>query len=707
MKIHLGRLPAFLLAIVISALASVSVQSAVLIVANTADTGADSLRATVAAAIPGDTIEFALPASDPGYNPSTGIFTVSLTSGEIVIDKNLSITGPSAANIAISGNHSSRIFTVTSGSVQLSHLLLINGTAKGADGVAAPPWNGLTGMPGIGGAILNQGTLVITNCTFMENTAIGGRGANMTFNPAGWGGDGRGGAIANEGALSLVASTLTANSVLGGMGGIGGNTIPSSSPGGVGLGGAVYNAATATLTLTNCTITDNTASGGDRFHTPPLGGPAAAAQGGGVANLGTLAIVHSTLANNLAVGGDSVLPSGVPGGPGGASFGGGLYSAAGSVSSTRDTIFGENAVQGGNIGTEGTPGSATGPDVNGALNSQGHNLLGRSDGATGFTADDQQGGTTAETRLDPMLGLLDNYGGPTETLPLLVGSPAIDGGDAAGAARDQRNFLRAGQPDIGAFEFGGTQPVRLANISTRLRVETGDNALIGGLIVVGQRDKKVLLRAIGPSVPLSGTLADPLLYLYNSAGQLIATNDNWQDAANQTDIAATGIAPTNALESAILVSLAPGSYTAIVRGGNAGIGLVEAYDLDPTVDSKLGNISTRGFVQTGDNVLIGGFIVAGEDQQKVIIRAIGPSLTLSGKLVDPTLALYDGNGALVSSNDNWRSTQESEIMVTGIPPADDAESAIVVTLTPGPYTAIVRGKNNTTGIALVEAYVLD
>ncbi len=152
-------------------------------------------------------------------------------------------------------------------------------------------------------------------------------------------------------------------------------------------------------------------------------------------------------------------------------------------------------------------------------------------------------------------------------------------------------------------------------------------------------------------------------------------------------------------------------YTAIVRGVNngTGIGVVEAYDLDRTVDSKLANISTRGFVQTGDNVLIGGFIVVGQDPLQVIVRALGPSLNVSGKLADPTLELRDGNGVLIRSNDNWRSDQQAEIIATGIPPANDLESAIVETLPANGalYTAIVRGVNGTTGVAVVEVYALN
>jgi plastocyanin len=248
------------------------------------------------------------------------------------------------------------------------------------------------------------------------------------------------------------------------------------------------------------------------------------------------------------------------------------------------------------------------------------------------------------------------------------------------------------------------------NISTRLRVEMGDNALIGGFIVTGTQPKRVIVRAIGPSLPLAGALANPVLELRDSSGGLIRANDNWR-SDQEAEIIATGIPPTNDLESVIVATLPANSsaYTAIVRGVNngTGIGVVEAYDLDRTVNSKLANISTRGFVQTSDNVLIGGLIVLGQDPLRVIVRAIGPSLPVTGVLGNPTMELRDGSGTLIASNDNWRSDQEAEIIATGIPPANDLESAIVRNLTPGNYTAIVRGVNNTTGIAVVEAYGLN
>jgi hypothetical protein len=208
-------------------------------------------------------------------------------------------------------------------------------------------------------------------------------------------------------------------------------------------------------------------------------------------------------------------------------------------------------------------------------------------------------------------------------------------------------------------------------------------------------------------------LADPILELHDQTGAVIATDDDWGDNANQQEIIDTGIAPTSPKESVILARLPSDdngvSYTAVLQGaGNTtGVGLLEVYDLDRGLDSRVLNISTRGRVEVGENVLIGGLIVAGQVSQNVIVRAIGPSLPVAGKLGDPTLELHDGNGGLLASNDNWRSDQEAEIIATTIPPSNDLESAIVALLPPANYTAIVRGVNNTTGVALVEVYALN
>ena len=258
-----------------------------------------------------------------------------------------------------------------------------------------------------------------------------------------------------------------------------------------------------------------------------------------------------------------------------------------------------------------------------------------------------------------------------------------------------------------------TPPTLLGNISSRLRVETGDSALIGGFILTGAQDKKVVVRALGPSLSLPDKLQNPFLELRDSSGALLQTNDDWNTSANRQAIVDSGLAPSNNLESAIIASLPANgkTYTAIVRGvGNtAGTGVVELYDADQTVDSRLANISTRGFVQTDDTILVAGTIVLGQTPQKVIVRAIGPSLNIAGKLADPILELRDANGSVIRSDDNWRTGgQENEIIQTGVAPTNDHESALIETLPANNagYTAIVRGVNNTTGIAVVEVYAL-
>jgi hypothetical protein len=252
-------------------------------------------------------------------------------------------------------------------------------------------------------------------------------------------------------------------------------------------------------------------------------------------------------------------------------------------------------------------------------------------------------------------------------------------------------------------------PPTLANISTRAVVGTGADVLIGGFIVTGTEGKRVIVRGVGPSLSLPGKMLDPTLELHDAAGATIAFNDNWGQSANSAAIAESGVAPANANEPAILMDLAPGSYTAVLSGANqtTGLAVVEIYDLDSAADSKLANISTRVLVQAGDAALIGGLIVIGQSSADVIVRAIGPSLTVPGAMVDPTLELRDASGALVASNDNWRSTQEAIIAETGVAPTRDAESAIVTSLSPGSYTAIVRGANGTTGVAVVEVYQLN
>ncbi len=266
-------------------------------------------------------------------------------------------------------------------------------------------------------------------------------------------------------------------------------------------------------------------------------------------------------------------------------------------------------------------------------------------------------------------------------------------------------------------------PAILTNISTRLRVETGDNVLIGGFIISGSQPKKLLVRALGPTLAqlpfnVPGTLADPTLELHHRDAQgrdsIVATNNNWKDT-QQAEITATGKPPPMALEAAIVGTFLPGNYTAIMRGNasGTGVGLVELYDVDAASSSLLGNISTRGSVGTVDNVMIAGLIVGpvNATSEKVLVRALGPTLApppfnVPGTLGDPTLELHNKNGALIVSNDNWKNTQQALIQASGLAPPNDLESAILISLIPGNYTAIVRGKNATTGVALVEVYRL-
>lgn len=284
------------------------------------------------------------------------------------------------------------------------------------------------------------------------------------------------------------------------------------------------------------------------------------------------------------------------------------------------------------------------------------------------------------------------------------------------------------------YRLNGTiANAQLGNISTRAFVQTGDNVMIGGFIVQGTVPKRVIIRAIGPELAQYGVphpMADPTLELHNGTGALIGFNDHWRQTIiggiitgdQVQDIINSGLAPGSPAESAIIADLTPGNYTAIVRGANntTGVALAEVYNLSNSTDSILRNISTRSFVQTGDNIMIGGFIVQGSTPRRVIIRAIGPELSpppynIPNALADPTLELHNGAGALIASNNNWMTTiiggiittnQVQDIMNSGHAPSDSRESAIIANLQAGSYTAIVRGVNNTTGIALAEVYDL-
>jgi hypothetical protein len=289
------------------------------------------------------------------------------------------------------------------------------------------------------------------------------------------------------------------------------------------------------------------------------------------------------------------------------------------------------------------------------------------------------------------------------------------GGDADHDREDNLSEYRSGtdpQDPLSVLRTG-----RQLNISTRARVQTGDNILIGGFIITGSEPMKVIARAIGPSLSgdeVVGPLQDPTLELFDQSGVSLGSNDNWKDS-QQSEIEATALQPTDDRESAIVRTLVPGSYTGVVRGNqdDTGVALVEVYDLTPAANSRLANISSRSFVGTGEDVMIGGFIVGagqgsnGAGSERVVVRGIGPSLAsanITDPLQDPELILADANGATLAQNDNWREAQQAELQATGLAPSDDREAAVVLALPGGNYTAIVRGKGGTTGVGAVEAY---
>jgi hypothetical protein len=249
-----------------------------------------------------------------------------------------------------------------------------------------------------------------------------------------------------------------------------------------------------------------------------------------------------------------------------------------------------------------------------------------------------------------------------------------------------------------------------------MRVQTGENVGIGGFIITGSSTKHVLIRAIGPSLAQFGVpdpLANPVLELHGPDSFVTIINDDWRDDPTQAAlIEATGIPPTNDLESAIEARLVPGAYTAIVSGnGNtSGVGLVEVYDLNAEGASRLANLSTRAFVNTGDSIVIAGFLLSENGlSDQVVVRGIGPSLGalgVSNPLADPTLELRDGNGALLVANNDWQdnAVQAAELIAAGLAPSSPLESGIAATLPPGLYTALLAGLNNGIGIGVVEVY---
>ena len=682
------------------ALSASDALAATITVTNGNDSGLGSLRrAILFDASPGDTINFA---------PS--VTAVNLTTGELVIDKNLTISGPGANRLTIQRSTNApefRIFHILSSTVtvSISGLTISNGSVSRGDGdgggirsagvltltdsiISNNHAAGTEFLGGTGGGVLNEsGTMTITRCTVSNNSAQYSTGSSGDC------ASGSGGGIRNEsgGSLTITNSTISGNSF---------NVSDSfRTCVGSGGGGGVRNAGS--MVITNCTVSGNSAAGDGFFF----------ANGGGISNIGNLQITSSTIAHNSAFNSASDQF---------AAFGGGLFSSG--STSTGSSIIALNTAPAGPDFFTFTPG--------GGLQSMGYNTIGNDADAIIFSQPTDQVGTDGAP-IDPLLSPLASNGGPTFTHALQSGSPAINRGDPAAPPQDQRGYGRLGVPDVGAFEFNGVAPSILGNLSTRAFVQTGDNVMIGGFIVEGTGSKRVIIRAIGPELTQYGVpnvLADPTLELHDSTGALIASNDNWEHtiiggiiAGDQVhDIMVSGHAPGDPRESAIIADLSAGNYTIIVRGvdNTIGVALAEVYDLNPESHSILGNVSTRALVETGDNVMIGGFVIHGTQPKRVILRAIGPELSQYGVpnvLPDPTLELHNGAGDLIASNDNWQQTviggiitsdQVHDIMASGHAPTDGRESAIISTLQPGNYTAIVRDKTIIIGVALVEVYDL-
>jgi len=284
--------------------------------------------------------------------------------------------------------------------------------------------------------------------------------------------------------------------------------------------------------------------------------------------------------------------------------------------------------------------------------------------------------------------------------------------------RDGEDNQSEAASGTGPFYFTRvTRTGKELDVSTRLQVDTGQHVGITGFIISGSTSKQIIVRALGPTLAqfgVPGVLQNPALDLYDSSNNLIASNDNWK-SSQQVEIQASGYPPGDDREAAIIQTLAPGNYTAVVRGVNATVGaaLLEVHDLGQSSDALITNLSTRGVVGTNANVMIGGFtvggglVINGDGSSKVLMRALGPELTSFGitdALQDPKMDLFDGNGNLLMSNDNWKDSQQASIQATGLAPGDDREPAILTTLIQGNWTAIVRGKNNTTGVGLIEVY---
>jgi CSLREA domain-containing protein len=671
-------------------------------------------------------------------NSVTGVITLQSGLGTLTVTDSVTITGPGARVLSVSGNNARRVFTFNNGSSAISGLTIRDGSSTDAAG---------SGRNAVGGGVFNgqNASLTITDCTLTANLAQGASNATAS----GAGGQGDGGAISNSGTMTVTNCTLVSNNAFGGMGADASGAMGANLHGGDGgaaLGAAIFNDTNAVLTISNSTVVSNIATGGAAAN-GQFGGNGGTATAG-IYNNGTMTVTAGTLTRNRATGGAA--------GKGSNNFNGGSVGAGrGGLTSANNTSVVRDTISASNVGNNSFS------DAAGAFASQGYNLIGAGDASSGFTSTGDQLGTSSAP-VAAQLSLSQNNGGNTDTCALSPNSPAVDKGKAFGLAFDQRGFpfqrvvgsanAQGGDgSDIGAFEVQPTPtptptptatptatpigtptatPGLVANVSTRLPVGTGDNVLIEGFTVQGPAGstKKIIVRAIGPFLAgfgITDALANPTLEIHdsNNNNAIVATNDDWKitqfgtliTADQSAEIAASGFAPNNDLESAIIANLPPSSYTAVVRGvGNSvGTGVVDAFDLSPAASARLVNIATRGLIQPGDQLMIAGFIIQ-NGSVRAVIKAIGPSLAAFGitnALADTTLQIRTPNGAIVVENDDWKvasngTSQQAELEATGLQPTNDLEAAVLTTLPPGQYSALVRGKPESTGTGVVQVYFL-
>ena len=578
------------------------------------------------------------------FAPALPSGTITLTSGPIEVIG----TDREVFPVAIGNYEQDRSIDIANGGN--GRVFTVSAGRMTLEGVAIT--GGITTAAEGGGGIFNGGYLQITDCLIRNSVADSDAGTS------------RGGGIASVGKLSLLRCTFSAN--------------------GADTGAGLYTSRQS-ASVRFCTFIGN------------LAYDEGAGSGGAIrVGSGELKVQSSTIARNKSDG-----------------AGGGIATGSSGNVTLLNTIVAQNT-------------APSGPDLSGEITGS-FSLIGNDSGATYSDTGNSKVGTSANP-IDPLLGSLGWHGGRTNTLLPLPGSPALDCGKCEGFLAppgDQRgqprgssgidllsvpNTSPAGACDMGSVELN---PAVFANISTRMEVGLEDDALIGGFIVTAPAasSKKILLRGLGPSLTSAGisdVLDDPFLQLFQQDTAL-GSNNNWRDS-QQAAIAATGIPPSNNLESAMVRTLDPNPYTAVLRGRNSttGVGLFELYDLEETGRSAVvANISTRGFVRSGNNVMIGGFILVGPDPARILLRGIGPSLANAGiaePLPDPYLELFDRQGTKIAENDNWQDTQAAAISATGVAPSRPKESALLIDLAAGNYTAVIRGVDGSVGVGLVEAY---